>query len=332
MSHFRYTVSYQIRIFKTIIFRFQKYTFTVTKILRLKFFRSRIDTEKWRCLMSYILPVQNGEHITKSKGTNRFVRSVKKVLGKVKKTYSAFQTLQEVNRISRYFSNYFAPIVAEDEVSKAGAHKIRHDVFCKELKLFEATSKDFESDHYDSYSKQCLIQHDRTGEFAGTVRLIMPSCKEEILPIEKIATDYITKPEYHPSNFNRDEICEISRIAIPQDFRRRKIDQFEGAARAAINEDTYSEIELRCFPLIAVGLYMATAALALKEGKKHAYFMVEPRLARSMRYIGIKLVKIGTEFEYVGTRAPYYIESNDFITHLTPSFRYMMDSFIKKIS
>lgn len=266
----------------------------------------------------------------KSKGW--FGKKVKRTVAVVKKAISDYKSLKEANRISEYFSNYFVPVVAKTENELRGAHKIRHDVFCSELKLFDATSQDYERDSYDDYSEQCLIKQDSTDVYAGTVRLIMPTNDEQILPIEKVALKHITDSRYLPSNFKRDEVCEISRIAIPRAFRRRKTDQFQGAATAAINEGTYSEKELRCFPLIVVGLYMTTAALAIKSGKKHAFFMVEPRLARSMKYIGIKLIKIGDEFEYVGRRAPYYINHDEFIEHLSPSFKIMMKSFIKKMA
>lgn len=263
---------------------------------------------------------------------SRVYRESQKLIKKVKRGYAAYKSLQEVKTISRHFSSFFVPVIAKSEKELNGAHKIRHDVFCKELQLFDATRKDFERDNYDNYAKQCLIQHERTGDFSGTVRLIMPNSQEERLPIEDVATQHITNKAYLPSNFKRDEICEISRIAIPKCFRRRRIDQFEGSARAVINEETYSEIEMRCFPLIAVGLYMAAAAIAIKEGKKHAFFMVEPRLARSMRYIGIKLIQIGDEFQYVGRRAPYYIAYDDFLQNLSPSFRFMMNKFVQKMS
>lgn len=259
------------------------------------------------------------------------LRKMSNAIDGVKKAYGAYKKLQEANRISQHFSNFFEPVVASTQEELSGVQKIRHDVFCQELKLFEATGNNVEVDFFDAYSSQCLIKHTRTGTFGGSVRIINPRNDDDILPIEKVASEYITKTEYLPSNFDRHEVCEISRIAIPKEFRRRRADQFKGAAQAAINTDTYSEEELRCFPLIAVGLYISAAALAVKQGKKHAYFMVEPRLAKSMRYIGIKLIKIGGEFNYVGRRAPYYVNYELFCRDLSPSFKYMMDQFLKKM-
>jgi N-acyl amino acid synthase of PEP-CTERM/exosortase system len=250
----------------------------------------------------------------------------------IKKIYRNYKRLRQTHILSHHFSDFFTPIVASDKKDLEAAHNIRHQVFCDELELFDKDNSKLEHDDYDRYAKQCLIQHKESSEYAGTVRIIMPETHDDIMPIEKIASAFITKKEFHPHNFPRHEVCEISRIAIPKCFRRRKTDQFKGSATAAINTRTYSEIELRCFPLIAVGLYMATAATAISAGKKHAFFMVEPRLARSMRFVGIKLTKIGDDFEYVGQRAPYYANYNDFLDNLSPSFKYMMNEFTKVIT
>jgi len=253
------------------------------------------------------------------------------LITKCRRLLNGYKTLREANHISQHFLSFFTPVLASSPEDLLGAHKVRHDVFCEELKLFKAQRPEFEQDDYDAYAKQCVIKHERTRAYAGTVRMIMPETNEQTLPIEKVASQYITKKEYLPSNFKRSEVCEISRIAIHRDFRRRKADQFEGAATGGIDDSSYSDIELRCFPLLAVGLYMTTAAVCLAEGKKHAYFMVEPRLAKSMSFIGIKLVKIGDEFDYVGRRAPYYINNQDFVSHLSPSFMAMMKAFTKII-
>jgi len=249
------------------------------------------------------------------------------LIKKLRRLLSGYKAIKEANNISQHFLSFFTPVLAQTEDEVNAAFKVRHNVFCEELKLFKIEDTAFEKDGYDEYAKQCVIKHQRTQSYAGTVRMIMPSSSEQTLPIEKIALAHITQTQYLPSNFNRDEVCEISRIAIDKSFRRRNLDKYDGAATAVINEETYSEIELRCFPLLAVGLYMATAAVCISQGKKHAYFMVEPRLAKSMSYIGIKLVKIGNEFEYVGTRAPYYINNEDFVAHLSPPFKSMMNAF-----
>ena len=73
-----------------------------------------------------------------------------------------------------------------------------------------------EIDCFDKHSLHCLIQHKTSGVYAGTVRIIKPDFPNETLAIEKnncIPTD---DPALvlSPPNFRRDQIGEISRLAI----------------------------------------------------------------------------------------------------------------------
>ena len=109
------------------------------------------------------------------------------------------------------------------------------------------------------------------------------------------------------------------------------MDKFSGAAIGVINEHTYSENELRCFPFIAIGLYFSAAALVIHNDIKHTYVMMEPRLARSMRFIGIQFEQIGPVVDYHGKRAPYYINPTLLFHNLRPSFRVMLNDIQETI-
>ncbi len=158
-----------------------------------------------------------------------------------------------------------------------------------------------------------------------------PTKVAELLPIEKFCSDSITHETLHPKLFPREQICELSRLAVPAEYRRRQIDQFSGAATGVINQEVYSEKELRCFPFIAVGLYLAAASTVLNHNISHTYVMMEPRLARSMSFIGIKFEKIGPTIDYHGKRAPYYINPHLFFTHLSLGFKSMFNNIIKQL-
>ncbi len=112
---------------------------------------------------------------------------------------------------------------------------------------------------------------------------------------------------------------------MPFDFRRRQADKFDGSGTGVINESDYSEDELRCFPFIAIGLYLAAAGQVYNHRIPHTYVMMEPRLAKSMAFIGIKFKQIGPPVYYHGIRAPYYISQDVFFEHLSPSFNVMFD-------
>ena len=247
---------------------------------------------------------------------------------KIGKLISGYRKLEEANYISSHFSAYLAPLVANSEELKNDVFTIRHEVDCEELGFEPLKENRLEFDEFDSFSLHCLIQHHKSKHFAGTVRMVRPIKSNEQLPIEKYCLNSITRKDLDPSKFDRKDICEISRLAVPKEFRRRVMDKFAGAGVAVINEHTYSEKEVRCFPFIAVGLYLAAAALAIEEDIKHAYVMMEPRLARSMKFIGIKFEQIGPVVEYHGKRAPYYINKSLLQKSLRPGFAKMLSDIL----
>lgn len=109
------------------------------------------------------------------------------------------------------------------------------------------------------------------------------------------------------------------------------MDKFAGAATGVINESTYSERELRCFPFIAIGLYLTAASVVIRNDIKHTYVMMEPRLARSMGFIGIKFEQLGPTVDYHGRRAPYYINPSLLMESLTPGFKLMLKNIQSKL-
>lgn len=252
------------------------------------------------------------------------VNPINSVVGRVKKLMTGYSKLKEAKQISKHFADYLRPVVAESEDCKTKVFNIRHQVYCEELGFEPLRENEQENDEFDKFAIHSLIQHIQTGNYAGTVRIVTPSESTQQLPIEKYCLHSITDAELSPANFERHEVCEISRLAVPAKFRRRKIDQFEGAATGVINPQTYSEEELRCFPFIAIGLYMSAASIVISKGIPHTYVMMEPRLARSMSFLGIKFHKLGPTVEYHGQRAPYYINPSLLMKNLTPAFKTML--------
>jgi len=260
---------------------------------------------------------------------------VTKLVGKnnkIGKLLSGYGKLREANYISSHFSSHLAPVVARSNTLRNEVFRIRHGVYCEELGFEPVKENGMELDDFDAFSVHCLIKHSRSSTFAGTVRIVRPTESHQQLPIEKYCLNSITNNQLNPSNFDRKDICEVSRLAVPKHFRRRQMDNHQGAAVGTINQETYSETELRCFPFIAVGLYFAAAALALEEQIKHAYVMMEPRLARSMGFVGIKFQQIGPVVDYHGKRAPYYINQELLNTKLSPSFMKMLNDIRQSIS
>jgi len=262
------------------------------------------------------------------------VRKVRDLIGanhRIGRILGGYEKLQEAKFISKHFSDFLEPVIANSEENKAASYNIRHRVYCEELGFEEVKASNMETDDFDSFSTTCLIKHRRSKNFAGTVRLVRPKLNSDLLPIEKYCLDSIDHKTLNPSLFKREQICEISRLAVPKEFRKREMDRFSGAALGVINEETYSEEELRCFPFIAIGLYFSAAAIVIKEDIKHTYVMMEPRLARSMRFIGIHFEQIGPTVDYHGKRAPYYINPSLLYKSLKPTFKIMLNDIQRQI-
>ena len=250
---------------------------------------------------------------------------------KIATAWKGFKKLREANEISKHFSSYLEPVIADTDSTKHDVFNIRHRVYCEELGFEPVRESREECDDFDQFSTHCLIHHLKSDNFAGTVRIVRPNEPHQQLPIEKYCLSSITHEKLSPARFKRSEICEISRLAVPEEFRRRQMDKFAGAATGVINESTYSERELRCFPFIAIGLYLTAASVVIRNDIKHTYVMMEPRLARSMGFIGIKFEQLGPTVDYHGRRAPYYINPSLLMDSLTPGFKLMLKNIQSKL-
>jgi len=252
-------------------------------------------------------------------------------IGPVFKTLINFVVSRKANQISRHFSEYLCPEAALNDGLKQESYKMRHNVYCEELRFENIRDNKMESDEFDAHSTHCLIKHIPTGKYAGTVRIVRSENESQLLPIEKYCISTISDDAVHPGDFPRSEICEISRLTVPAQFRKRAADKFQGSATGGINEHEYSERELRCFPFIAVGLYLCAASATRKYNIKHCFVMMEPRLARSLRFIGISFLQVGPVVDYHGKRAPYYINRDVMLSSLTPGFKRMLKNIEKNL-
>ncbi|MGH1374710.1 MAG: PEP-CTERM/exosortase system-associated acyltransferase [Alphaproteobacteria bacterium] len=237
----------------------------------------------------------------------------------------------EANRISKHFLKYMRPTIARCDNERDVAFNIRHQVYCEELAFEEVRAQQKERDAFDIYSTHCVMQHVASDAAMGTVRVVLPKGEAQLLPMEAHCSDFITDMSKHPKNFRRDQICEISRLAIPKSFRRRSSDKFDGAATGGIDVSQYSQTELRCFPFVAIGLYFSAASVVAHNNADYCYAMMEPKLAQSMRFVGIDFRQIGPAMEYRGLRAPYYIPCAQFYDGMKPGLRRLCSVISQKL-
>jgi N-acyl amino acid synthase of PEP-CTERM/exosortase system len=272
----------------------------------------------------------------------------KPVIGPIVKKAMNYAANREVKSVASHFSSYLKPTLADNTDLITTSYNIRHGVYCEELSFEPPNPDRIEKDDFDDHSIICLIQHIPTSNYAGTVRIVTPQEANEQIPIQKFCLDSITAGKINPNDFMPHEICEISRLAVPAEFRRRQSDKFKGAATGgisknnsdqlkdtmtnAVNRQVFSDEELRCFPFIAIGLYLSAASAVIENGIKHTFVMMEPRLARSMSFVGIKFEQIGPTVDYHGQRAPYYINPSLLMKSLSPGFKLMLTNIRKALN
>ncbi|MCG7644883.1 PEP-CTERM/exosortase system-associated acyltransferase [Alteromonas sp. Cnat3-28] len=228
---------------------------------------------------------------------------------------------KEASSIAGHFKTYFKAEIAVTKNTRDAVQNIRHKVYCEELKFEPPNVDEKESDEFDEYSEYCVLRHIGRDTLVGCVRMVAPSEPSALLPIEKYCSASITNKQYHPSNFAREDVGEISRLAVLPEFRRRKVDKVDGAAQGRIYEATYTEEEFRCFPFISVGLYFAVAALTVIAKRRHIYVMTEPKIARSMGLVGIRFIQLGEPVDYHGLRAPYYINKDILFKYMSKGLK-----------
>lgn len=260
----------------------------------------------------------------------KFMQKIPVVKHLVNKAISRLAS-NDASAIANHFSQFLKVELANTSELKTEVFNVRHQVYCEELHFEDERNNRLEQDEFDGHSFHSLIRHVTTGRVAGTVRLITSEQADDQLPIEVSCMHAITDPDIRPSAFPRNEICEISRLAVPETFRRRKFDQYKGAATGVINEVFFSEKELRCFPYIAVCLYLSAALLALHNNKKHVFVMMEPRLARSLTFVGIVFKQLGEPVEYHGKRAAYYINPEMFRKNLSIGYVKLLESIEREL-
>jgi N-acyl amino acid synthase of PEP-CTERM/exosortase system len=216
------------------------------------------------------------------------------------------------------FAQLFTLSPALDQDSIAQVHRVRHDVYCRDLGWEPVREDGMEIDAYDRHSIHCLLRRRDTGAPVGCTRLILtrPEAPETPLPFEDSCKDVIDRSLVDPARLPRDTVGEVSRLAVMNTFRQRK---GEAATEGTVSEDDFeSQGGMPRFPFIPVSLYLGAAAIARHMGVEHVFVLTEPRLASHFTRIGFDIRSIGGTIEHRGTRMPSVLSSSKVVAGLRP--------------
>lgn len=206
---------------------------------------------------------------------------------------------------------YFDVAVAKSDQDVADVYHVRYRVYCEEFgyEPKEVFANREETDEFDVRSLHCAIRHRASARVAAISRVVTVSDRE-LLPLEAHCGDHIDQDFMARFDDRRESICEISRLAVDGDFRRRrgeKRTRFGDAEGLCLEAD-----EKRTFPLLGLSAALSAFAAAEVLGRTNLFAIMEPFLPVLMRRSGIYLECIGEEFEYRGARAPYYLDISGF--------------------
>ncbi|MGZ5018460.1 MAG: PEP-CTERM/exosortase system-associated acyltransferase [Methylobacter sp.] len=218
------------------------------------------------------------------------------------------------NHIIDHFNEYFEMLPAISDELKHEAYKLRYQVYCIENEFLNSENypDDLEFDSFDQHSVHYLIRHRRSGDYAATVRLILPdtSNPEKLFPLElhcKIDNFAVVQP------INRKHLGEVSRLCVSKAFRNRKNETYTITGTGSDRQDYFSLDERRSFPLISLALIACTVKASFENDIHYSYGTMEPPWFRLVSAAGINFIKIGPLIDYHGERWPAVIKVTDML-------------------
>jgi len=238
------------------------------------------------------------------------------------------------NTLIEDFERYFKIELVSTKEQAQAAYGVRYRVYCEEFE-YEATDvfpDKLEKDEFDEQSLHCLIIHKERDLVAGCVRLVPIELSQEngLLPFEKFCQKSLDTELIDSFHLKRSTECEISRLAVDGAFRRRP---GEAATRfGGIESIDCTKQEQRTFSLIAVSAFLAATALTDLTHKTNVFAMMEPFLPRLLKRSGICFERVGSDMDYHGIRAPYFIKTQSAVDNMRPDLKALYDWVYEQVA
>jgi N-acyl amino acid synthase of PEP-CTERM/exosortase system len=222
------------------------------------------------------------------------------------------------------FSKYFCAVPATTDALRDEVFRIRHDVYCRELKYEPLRPDGREIDDFDAHSAHCLLRAVDPGRFVGCIRLIVPNPLDPntLFPFEKTCAATLDRKLVDPALLARNKIAEVSRLAVISAYRRRK---GERDTSGTISEEDFGSADRPRFPYVPVGLYLGMIAQAHRFGIEKLFVLTEPRLARHLSLLGVRIERIGGPVEHRGRRVPSMMSVPGILKSFGPIVRPLYD-------
>jgi len=185
---------------------------------------------------------------------------------------------------------------------------LRYEVYCLECGFLPAEQfqNGLESDEYDAAATH-FVARNLENEAVGTLRVVQPTTSQSF-PFE-----HHCKSLFHDIVLpRREECCEISRLVVRKNYRRRSGDSLAGVSQAFLSDPAPdlmgagASVERRSNnPQILLGLYREAYRYSVQSGIRYWYAAMEKTLARALASFEFVFNPIGMETDYYGPVTPY---------------------------
>ena len=178
------------------------------------------------------------------------------------------------------FHDNFAVEIAESAQQLREAYRLRYQTYCVE-RGFEASITGLEIDEFDCRARHVVLRHRRSGEAAGTVRLVRPDPQA---PLDSLPMQRLCEAE-HLRSLPVLSTAEISRFAVPK--RSRNMAQASSA-------------------LMRLGLMRGLLKMSREMALTHWCAVMERSLLRLLQSTAMHFHPVGPVVEHHGIRQPSY--------------------------
>jgi N-acyl amino acid synthase of PEP-CTERM/exosortase system len=207
-----------------------------------------------------------------------------------------------------FYDSLFEGVIANTPDLIDECYKLRYQVYCVEHPFEEPDPGfgEYERDQFDGHAVHALLRARKTGEFIGTVRLIIDDLEGPArIPIKSLSEEHMVSL---PASFSKKSYGEISRFCISKKLRRRVTDGMYGSS---YTQDELDKINGRVIPYVALGLMRMLFTLARTHNVTQACAVMELSLLRLLAKLGVHFVTLGKPFEFHGTRQIAYLTLED---------------------
>jgi N-acyl amino acid synthase of PEP-CTERM/exosortase system len=212
--------------------------------------------------------------------------------------------IKEYSFYSQYH-NTFTIKPAKTAALQKDAFRIRFDVFNKENSFFEISDrrKRSDEDEYDSSASHALLVHNLSGTAVGALRVnfFNPDAPEQSFLLQSLC-DHPYLHDYTKLS----SVCEISKMCMVKEFRRRSED---GAILPAFYEQDIQpdRIFQRIIPYAPLGMFTFAIEQALSKKCMYIVSMFEISHLMALKSLGVQYKVLGPQLSYMGKQQPVII-------------------------